>query len=94
MAWRNGWPTGRASAEDPESEGEAAAPDITPLPKAAVKDQGEGVYKFRSYKVQASSLDEAWRLLDDAYQEEQEHHAQVKRLKRRHAYDAARSTKG
>ena len=91
MAWQDGWPTGRAPAEDPESESEAAAPDITPLPKAAVKDQGEGFYQFRGHKVQASSLDEAWRLLDDAYQEEQEQHAQVKRLKRRHTRTAARS---
>ena len=63
------------------SEGEAAAPAITPLPQAAAKDQGEGVYRLRSHKVQASSLDEAWRLLDDAGQEEQEQHAQAKRLK-------------
>ena len=94
MAWRDGWPTGRASAGGHESEGETVAPGITPLSKAAVKDQGEGVYMLRSYKVQASSLDEAWRLLDDACQEEQGHHVQAKRLKRRRACDAARSMQG
>ena len=46
-----------------------------------MKDQGEGVYTFRSHRVQASSLDEAWRLLDDAYQEEQAQHARAKRRK-------------
>ena len=77
MAWRDGWPTALSSAENAESDDEVEAPKLTALPKAAVKDQGGGLYKFRSHKVQAASLEEAWRLLDDAYQEEQEQHAKV-----------------
>ena len=78
MAWRDGWPTALASAGNAESEDEEEeAPKIAPLPKEAVKDQGDGHYKFRTHKVQATSLEEAWRLLDDAFQEEQEQTAKV-----------------
>ena len=79
MAWQDGWPTARASAGNAESEDdEEEAPNIAPLPKEAVKDQGDGRYTFRSHKGQAASLEEAWRLLDDAWQEEQEQFLQRK----------------
>ena len=45
MAWLDGWPTARASAGNAESEDEEEdeeAPIIAPLPKEAVKDQGDG----------------------------------------------------
>ena len=95
MAWLDGWPTARASAGNAESEDEEKeVPNIQPLPKEAVKDQGDGCYKFRSHKVQAASLDEAWRLLDDAYQEEQEQTAKVQRMAKREKRRAARSIQG
>ena len=68
MAWQDGWPKARASAGNVGSEdAEEEAPNIVPLPKASVKDLGDGRYKFRGHKVQAASLEEAHRLLDDAY---------------------------
>ena len=95
MAWQDGWPTARASAGNAESEDdEEEAPKIEPLPKEAVKDQGDGRYKFRSHKVQAASLEEAWRLLDDAYQEEQEQTAKVQRMAKREKRRAMRSIEG
>ena len=43
MSWQDGWPTARASAGNAESEDdEEEAPNIAPLPKEAVKDQGDG----------------------------------------------------
>ena len=96
MAWPSGWPTARASAGNAESEDEEEeeAPIIAPLPKEAVKDQGDGHYKFRSHKVQAASLEEAWRLLDDAFQEEQEQTAKVQRMAKREKRRAMRSIEG
>ena len=70
-AWQDGWPTALASAENAESEDdEEETPNIAPLPKEAVKHHGDGWYKFRSHKVQAASLEEAWPLLDAAFQDE------------------------
>ena len=44
--------------------------------------------------MQAASLEEAWRLLDDAYQEEQEQTAKVQRMAKREKRRAARSIEG
>ena len=75
----------------PPEDDEEEAPSITPLPKEAVKDHGDGCYKFRSHKVQAASFEEAWRLLDDAFQEEQKQTARVQRLAKREKRRAMRS---
>ena len=74
MQWLDGWPTPYASvrhahAEDGEEE---ESPSILPLPKEAVRDLAGGWYSFRGHKVQAASLEEAWRLLDAAFQEQQQ----------------------
>ena len=76
MAWGDGWPMVRVSPESEESEDEAAV-DITPLPRKAIKDLGDGRYKFRSHSVQATSMDAAWPSLDAAWQEEQERTVRV-----------------
>ena len=95
VAWQEGWPAARASAGNAESEDEEEeAPNIAPLPKEAVKDQGDGRYKLRSHKVQAASLEEALRLLDAAYQEEQQQIAKVQRMAKREKRRAARSIEG
>ena len=84
MAWADGWPTARDSAGNAESEDEEEeAPNIAPLPEEVVKDQ-----------VQAASLEEAWRLLDDAYQEEHEQTAKVQRMAKWEKRRAARSIEG
>ena len=44
--------------------------------------------------MQAASLDEAWRLLDDAYQEEQKQTAKVRKMAKREKRRAARSIEG
>ena len=91
-AWQDGWPRPLASAGNAESEDdEEKAPNIIPLPKEAVKVHGDGCYKFRSHKVQAASFEEAWRLLDDAFQEEQKQTARVQRLAKREKRRAMRS---
>ena len=70
------------SVQSEESEDEAAI-DVTPFPKEAIKDLGDGRYKFRSHSVQATSLDAAWESLDAAWQEEQERTLRVQRMAKR-----------
>ena len=41
IAWGDGWPAVRVPMESEESEDEAAV-DVTPLPKEAIKDLGDG----------------------------------------------------
>ena len=95
MAWQDGWPTALASAGNAKSEDdEEETPNIAPLPKEAVKHHGDGCYKFRSHKVQAASLEEAWPLLDAAFQEEQEQTAKVQRMAKRERRRAIRSIDG
>ena len=94
-AWQDGWPRPLASAGNAESEDdEEKAPNIIPLPKEAVNDHGDGCYKFRSHKVQAASLEEAWPLLDAAFQEEQEQTAKVQRMAKREKRNTIRSLQG
>ena len=85
MQWLDGWPTPRASAWNAHAEDgeEEESPSISPLPKEAVHDLAGGWYRFRSHKVQAASLEEAWRLLDAAFQEQQQQNARVRRLAKR-----------
>ena len=95
MAWQDGWPTARAPAEPPESEEQdEVAPKIATLPKEAVKDLGDGLYKFRSHKVHAASLEEAQQLLDDAFREEQVQTARVQSMAKRLKREAMRSMEG
>ena len=96
MQWLDGWPTPRASARnaDSEDEEEEEAPIITPLPKEAVHVLGGGRYRFRSYKVQAASLEEAWRLLDAAFQKQQQRNAKARRSAKREQRRLARLIEG
>merc|ERR1711972_1147880 len=74
MAWLDGWPAPRASARHADSEDEEEEEQaliLRPLPKEAVHDIGDGRYRFRNYKIQADCFEEAWRLLEASYQEEQ-----------------------
>ena len=61
------------------------------MPKEAVNGEGDGHYRFRGYRLQAASHEEGWRLLDEAYQEEQEQIARVQRMAKRATHHVARS---
>ena len=89
VAWQDGWPTARAAEGATDSDAEA--PGITPLPKHAVKDLGDGLYKFRSHRAQAASFEEGWRLLDAAWAEEQSRTAHAQRAAKRAKRDTVSS---
>ena len=84
-AWMDGWlaagTSAQTAAECEDKEKEAAK--IIELPKESVRDEGNGYYRFRGYKVPAATKEEGWQLLNELYQEEQERVARVQRMAKR-----------
>ena len=93
MAWMDGWLAAGTSAQNAaESEDkEEEAANIIPLPKERTKDEGNGYYRVRGYRLQAASHEEGWRRLNEAYQDEQEQTARVQRMAKRATHRGARS---
>lgn len=78
-AWAKGWPlVGVAPATDSQSDSDE--PDLHELPVAAVRDIGNGNYKFRSYIVEAASVGDAWRALSVKYAAEQSNTRRAQRV--------------
>ena len=60
------------------------------LPRDAVELLADGWYKWRGFRKQASDFEEGWRLLNEAWQEQQQMHAAVSRRARRRKKCASR----
>jgi hypothetical protein len=82
LAWLNGWPSvDTGPGLEPVSDSDSQDPHELPL--SAVKNVGDGKYRFRSYTVEATCGEEARQLLNARFADEQCHTNQARRLGKR-----------
>jgi hypothetical protein len=76
-AWEWASPFGASSLAD-------AVPDdklqISSIPRKQIEDIGDGVYKWKAFRVEANNADEGFLLLNAAWHDQQHRHAHAKHL--------------